>query len=80
MARLDDDDDYSVDWEDAPVVPFNVWTISEVVQVNESGVSTDVVLYLHSQLTGQTIACLLHPHTAASIGLDLVSGYIDNGA
>jgi len=77
MAGLDDD--FDVDWESASVHPFNMWTISEVVQVNENGVSTDVVLYLHSEQTGETIACLLHPHTAASIGLDLVTGYIDNG-
>lgn len=65
-------------WEDAPIRPFNVWSLSEIVQVTETGVSTDVVLYLYSDQTHETIAVMLHPHTAASIGLDLLSGYVDH--
>lgn len=76
MAGLDDFEGVP-GWEDALVHPMNMWSISEVVQVDENGVSTDVILYLHSQQTGETLGLLLHPETAAAIGLDLLDGYVN---
>ena len=66
-----------LEWDDAPIIPFNAWQISEVTQIDENGVTNDTVLFLYSEQTGEKLGILLHPQTAANIGLDLINEYVN---
>jgi hypothetical protein len=74
-----DNDPFGFDeeeWEGTELSPYNIWSVGFMHHINEDGVGKSVVLYLASDQTGDRIGLILHPHTAASIGIDLMSAYV----
>lgn len=60
------------DYAHVPLWEYNEWSVKQLVEVDEDGVSTRIVLFLRSDLHDEQVGIILTPRMALRMGADIV--------
>lgn len=60
------------EFDHIPMFEYNEWCVKQLVEVEEDGVTTRIVLFLRSDSHGESVGIILHPRAALKMGADIV--------
>jgi hypothetical protein len=60
------------DFDDIPLWEYDEWCVKQLIEVDDEGVNTRIVVFLQSVLHNERIGIVLHPRMALKIGADIV--------